>query len=146
MTKNLIISLTESSQTNNGPAIITWVHTSWIRPHEEHSAERAEQIKENLKKTGVSLLISITSNGILLDGHHRFTAMKSLGFERIPVAMFDYKDSRLSTGSKVTKDIVSLAAVSGDLLPPKTTKHAFNIDGIDLPLIYFSQHFLLKNC
>ena len=43
-------------------------------------------------------------------------------------------------------EFVSAAAKAGELLPPKTTKHVFSVDGIDLPLIYFSQHFLLKNC
>ncbi len=148
MTKNYIISLTEGSAIRSGtsPCVITWLSVDRIFPHEEHDPIRAEHITENLIKTKVSLLVSVTNEGVLLDGHHRFAALKKLGIRKIPVAMFDYNDSRLTTGSENTKQEVMLAAMSKQPLPPKTTKHTFEIDGIKLPLIYFSQHFLLQKC
>jgi len=131
------------SEDLNPPCNLTWMNIEKIKPHEEHDTERAEAIAANIKKTGIALLISVTEQGVLLDGHHRFHALKSLGYNRIPVMMFDYSNNAISNGTDIPKEEVQNAALLGNLYPPKTTKHILTIQGKALPLIYFSQHFII---
>ena len=81
---------------------------------------------------------------MILDGHHKWTAAKSLGLARVPVIMVDYLfdesvlvDVWPDCGKEsVTKTEVLEMGVSGDVFPPKTSRHTlpFNIPSIRIPL------------
>jgi hypothetical protein len=64
---------------------------------------------------------------VILDGHHRWHAIRRLGLSRIPGIRLDYADSRLSLGSwnsrRFTREDVIRAGETGQLLPHKSTRH-----------------------
>ena len=71
-----------------------------------------------------------SSHGVILDGHHRFAALKDLGCRRVPVYLVDYEDDGVTLTTwpgaivaSVTKEEVVDRGVRGDLFPPKTTRH-----------------------
>ena len=81
---------------------------------------------------------------VILDGHHKWTAAKSLGLARVPVIMVDYLvdegvlvDVWPDCGKEsITKAEVLEMGVSGDVFPPKTSRHTlpFKIPSIRIPL------------
>ena len=68
---------------------------------------------------------------VILDGHHRWTALRLLGARLAPVLVVDYwRHVELGSwrpGVTVTRREVLEAAVSGRLLPPKTTRHRLRV-------------------
>ncbi|MCJ2081732.1 ParB N-terminal domain-containing protein [Methylobacterium sp. J-090] len=64
----------------------------------------------------------------LLDGHHRLVAARELGLVRVPVQVFDYAEVELLSWRPdfaPTRAEVLARALSGELYPPKTTRHVF---------------------
>lgn len=105
-------------------------------PHEQfredHRAELAEMIKNDrvLKRPITVYDLGSYKPGkyMIIDGHHRTQALKSLGFAYVPANVIDYFDKRIivrSWGVDMVwdkKEIV-LSALEGKLLKPKATKH-----------------------
>lgn len=66
---------------------------------------------------------------VILNGHHRWAAMRAIGAHRIPAWVFDYFDDetihldRWTPGEPISKDEVVQAGESGRLFPQKTTRH-----------------------
>ena len=78
---------------------------------------------------------------VILDGHHRYFALKALGCTRVPAYVVDYaSDSiRLTTwpGSPVegvTKAEVIDRARAGRPFPAKTTRHRLSVRLEDRPV------------
>ncbi len=120
-----------------------------LKEHEEVIEEHVIEIMNKIIKDGVlhkPLLVDINYN-IILDGHHRYHALKRLKARRIPVFYVDYfsKDVIVSSwrhGIIVGKDLVIRIALSGRKLPPKTTRHILR--GISVPEINLPLTSLLK--
>jgi hypothetical protein len=79
---------------------------------------------------------------VILDGHHRYEALKSLGCTRIPVFLVDYDDPTITlttwpnaTVASVTKAEVVDRGTRGELYPPKTTRHKLPRDLEDVPVL-----------
>jgi len=77
---------------------------------------------------------------VILDGHHRVEAVRALGARRIPAYLVDYFSDvvQLSTWpdavvSVVTKEDVIRRGRTGDLFPPKTSRHTLTIQLEDRP-------------
>ncbi len=75
---------------------------------------------------------------VVLNGHHRFRALVTMGAHRIPAWIFDYDDPRIllerwSPGPPLTKAGVVARARSGVPYPPKTTKHVLKMELPDRP-------------
>lgn len=68
---------------------------------------------------------------VILDGHHRVLALKRLGCGVIPSYLVDYRDPGVEVTVwepatvKITKESILNAALSGNLYPPKTSKHVW---------------------
>ncbi len=81
---------------------------------------------------------------VILDGHHKWTAAGRLGLARVPVIMVDYLDDEgvlvdvwPNCGrDSITKNEVLDMGSSGDVFPPKTSRHTlpFEIPSISVPL------------
>jgi hypothetical protein len=83
-------------------------------------------------------------SGTILDGHHRYEIAKRMGLLCLPCVLVDYiSDDSItiitwpgSDRSEISKADVLEAASSGELLPPKTSRHLLSDDlpPISVPL------------
>lgn len=123
---------------------ITIIQNSLLKQHEMIIESHLEELFIQIKKDGyISDPIIVDKNTmIILDGHHRYNAIKRLGLSASPVCLVDYKSDKIKVKSwrkgenNVTKDLVINAGLSGNLLKPKTSRHLINKKpkGIKTPL------------
>lgn len=131
---------------------ITEVEINLLLPHEKVLVDKKESIKDNLKYRNNELIISTilicSETNLIIDGHHRFNALKELGFRKVPVTLINY-----FTDSIITDDIDSLSkreiifnSINKNLYNPKTTKHLIycNRNKSWFPINLISSLFLIK--
>jgi len=108
-----------------------------LKSHEEVRSELLESLVAEIKRDGFLRKPVLVENRhyIILDGHHRFEALKALGCKKIPVYLVDYFDDAIflttwpeAKHKNVTKNDVIDMAKSGKLYPPKTTKHIVKLE------------------
>ena len=112
---------------------VTILSLSKLRQHE--SIDKSNYIKLYNQITDNNYIVPILVDSrslVILDGHHRYTILKSLGYTTIPVILVDYFDASIQVSSwrrdfKVTKQEVIRRGLTGQLYPPKTSKHKTNI-------------------
>jgi hypothetical protein len=110
---------------------ISIIKNSLLRQHEKIRKHHLEELSSQIKKDGfISDPIIVDKNTmIILDGHHRFNAIRQLGLTSSPVYLVNYKNRKIKVtswrkgGEKITKKLVIKAGLSGSLLRPKTSKH-----------------------
>lgn len=101
-------------------------------PHEDHDPEWALTLSDAIIRRSVwtTPIAAERSSKIVMDGHHRLAAARRLCMTRIPTIFFKYGDSNVALDGwrqdTVTKDMIFKAALSGILLPRKTTRHVFS--------------------
>ena len=118
---------------------------SSLRGHEEVIPSNLESRTAKLLKRGFyKPIIADRSSLVILDGHHKWTAARDLGLARVPVLLVGYLvDGGVEVDvwpdcgkDSITKQEVLEMGMSGDLFPPKTSRHTlpFNIPSISIPL------------
>ena len=101
-----------------------------IIPHEKVLLDKKEILKNNLKYKNddiiISTIIVCSESNLIIDGHHRYFALKELGFKKVPVTLIDYKSDSIRTGktNPLEKKYIIDIAKSSVLLEPKSTEHA----------------------
>ena len=82
-------------------------------------------------------LIAEKENGIILDGSHRYIFFLMNGYKTVPVRFVDYQDEHIRVGSRlihrhliegptnISKKEVIERGLTGNLFPPRTTRHFF---------------------
>ena len=124
---------------------VVLVETVSLRDHEEVIPDNLETRTSKLLSKGFYKPIIVDRGSmVILDGHHKWTAAKSLGLARVPVIMVDYLvdegvlvDVWPDCGKEsITKTEVLEMGLSGDVFPPKTSRHTlpFKIPSIRIPL------------
>ncbi len=113
-----------------------------LRCHEETVPDILMKIREELARDGYlrkPILVS-EKEYVILDGHHRFQALVDLGCRRIPAFVIDYYSDVVHVETwpeavvkRVTKDEVIRRGKSGDLFPPKTSRHILRVPVDDKP-------------
>lgn len=115
-----------------------------LRPHERTTESVIRETAEAIEADGFlrrPLLVE-SEHLVILDGHHRYEALKRLGCRRVPVYLVDYKDDGIglttwpgAAFAVVTKEEVLDRGLRGDLYPPKTTRHLVpELEEIRVPL------------
>lgn len=106
------------------------IKNNLIKQHEHIRKSHLLKLIREIKHDGFirNPIIVDKNTMIILDGHHRFNAIKSLGLTSSPVHLCDYNNKKITVsawrcGEKVTKKLVIEAGLSGKLLKPKTSKH-----------------------
>jgi L-serine kinase (ADP) len=97
--------------------------------HEEVVVTRMNRLFEYLKSLGDTVVIPsilvCSSSNVLIDGHHRYHAMKALGLSNIPVTYLDYASDSIIAhiDNPITKKIILDSAKNNKLLKPKSSFH-----------------------
>jgi len=106
------------------------IKNNLIKQHEQIRKSHLFDLIKEIKHDGFirNPIIVDKNTMIILDGHHRFNAIKSIGLTSSPVYLVDYNNKKITVsawrnGEKVTKKLVVEAGLSGKLLKPKTSKH-----------------------
>ena len=85
----------------------------------------------------------------VIDGHHRYTALKELGYNKIPVTVINYFSNHIITDEKdsLSKNKIIENSLNGNLFEPKTTKHLVycNKNKSWFPVTLLSSLYLLKS-
>lgn len=122
---------------------ITLVPLRDLRPHERVSQEHLTEIEQDLLQEGMihNPIIADSRSLVILDGHHRYNALKCLGCKYAPVCLIDYRSEGVKVdawrkGEHVTKQEVLAAGLSGRLLPARTSRHVLPEvpASVDVPL------------
>ncbi len=111
-----------------------------LKPHEEGSPLYLELIKRELTRDGILKypIIADERTHVILDGMHRWLALKSLGYTLMPTILVDaFQNPTIRVGrrrvhrytsesaAQITIEKVISAGLSGQLMKPKTTRHFF---------------------
>lgn len=101
-----------------------------LKPHEEICPVHLQKLSGQIKKDECvkDPIIVDGETMVILDGHHRYNALKSMSCKFCPCCLVDYQSDEIGVacwrdGEKVSKDEVLAAGLSGKLLPQKTSRH-----------------------
>ncbi|OGR51043.1 MAG: hypothetical protein A3I11_08110 [Elusimicrobia bacterium RIFCSPLOWO2_02_FULL_39_32] len=107
-----------------------------FKPHEEVQSERVLKIKKEILDSEKILqpLWIEKGNFVVLNGHHRLSALKELNCFQVPCFLFNYFSDEIQvqvcSGSSLTeidKHSIIQAALTGNLYPPRSSFHILNI-------------------
>jgi hypothetical protein len=121
---------------NGGPSF-ELVNARRLRIHEQVDPGLVDFLERAIEAEGVlwDPIWVARGNGfdVVLNGHHRFNALKRLGATKIPAFVFNYHDpvvklDRWGEGPPVTKAEVLRRAQRRRPFPPKTTRHTILVE------------------
>ncbi|MGQ9506288.1 MAG: hypothetical protein ACUVTB_00320 [Candidatus Bathycorpusculaceae bacterium] len=129
-----------------------------LRPHEKGSPLYLELLKQEILRDGLLKypIIADEKTHVILDGMHRWLALKSLGYTLIPVILVDaFQNPKIRVGRRrihryicnsdeeITVEKVISAGLSGRLMKPRSTRHFFSFSKfqrINCPLHQLRKH------
>ena len=101
-----------------------------LNPHEKIIEKKKTSLAKFIKSYEnyyiISSIVCCDQTLLIIDGHHRYFALKELGFKKVPVTLVDYQSDSIRTGKKnaLSKEYIINIGKSSDLLEPKSTEHA----------------------
>jgi ParB-like chromosome segregation protein Spo0J len=122
------------------PPGITLIPLGELKPHEAVKEKKAHQYAKfatRAKKVLTKPILVDERTKVILDGHHRWWVLKSLGVALAPCCCVDYLgDATIQVLPRrpdipVTKESVIEMGLSGGTYPHKTTKHVYAIPAMD---------------
>lgn len=108
-----------------------------LKPHERVEEDRAGDLAKTIASDGYieEPIVVDRRHHVILDGHHRFEALRRLDCRRVPVYQVDYDLPTVrvtlwdgAEADDVTKTEVVRRGLEADPFPPKTTRHLFDED------------------
>ena len=86
-----------------------------------------------------SILICNKTN-VIIDGHHRFHALKLLNIDLIPVSLINYNSDLILTNEEnsLSKKEIIDSAKNKNIFPPRTSRHVINFKNHNFPIIIIS--------
>ncbi len=125
------------------------VDISLLKPHEKiikkNKTSLAKFIKSYENYYIISSIVCCHKSMLIIDGHHRYFALKELGFRKVPVTLVDYSNNSIRTGrvNPLKKNDIIKVGKSSGLLEPKSTEHAVYCNRTKLwqPIILLSSIF-----
>jgi len=129
-----------------------------LKPHEKGSPLYLKMLKQEILRDGM-LKYPITADQkthVILDGMHRWLALKSLGYTLMPVILVDaFHNPKVRVGTRrihryisdtdkeISIEKVISAGLSGHLMKPRSTRHFFQFSKfqqINCPLHLLKKH------
>ena len=120
----------------------TIVELRKLRGHEQIRPQLLAELTEQIRADGFLKRPILVANRefVILVGHHRAEAIRSLGYRRIPVYLVDYSSDVVVLGTwpdaaikVVSKEEVIRRGRNGEPFPPKTTRHSLTVPLKDRP-------------
>ena len=108
---------------------VSYENVNLLYPHERIIDKNKNVLKEKfINSHGIFFISSIiicNESGLIIDGHHRYNALKELGLSKIPVTKVNYKSKKIKTSKNndICKNLIIEKAVLKDLFNPKSTSH-----------------------
>ena len=101
------------------------VEPKLIFPHEKVIDKKISLLIDYLNSIVVSSILCCSKTMVIIDCHHRFFALKNLGFKKIPVTKIDYfsKDIKTDFQEKHSKQEIVDCGLKNEYLEPKSTNH-----------------------
>ncbi len=105
------------------------VEIDTLKCHEEVVEDRLISFVNYLKTLEGDILISsiivCDQSKIIIDGHHRYHALKQFGVKKIPVTFINYNSKEIKAyfDDRISKKKIIEIVNKGKLLPPKSSKH-----------------------
>lgn len=111
-----------------------------LRPHEKGSPVYLELLRSEILRDDMLRypIVADEKTCVILDGMHRWLALKSIGYKSIPVLLVDvFQKPAIRVGRKrihqyisdsieeMTVERVISAGLDGQLMEPRTTRHFF---------------------
>jgi hypothetical protein len=128
-----------------GDESVSLVPVDWLKAHEEIRVKARDKLLDMTKRWGgfTKPLVVDKNTGSLLDGHHRYSVACLLNLSSVPAICVDYLSDETiivetwpnSEYDKISKRDVVKMSLSGELFPPKTSRHIF---AYDIPPIFIS--------
>lgn len=153
--KNILSNLLNLSYYNIDSSIIIDfknINVNEIKIHEEYIIENHKNLMKYLnvnEKIVLPAIVLCHKTYTLIDGHHRLSILKKLGFTEIPCLLIDYKHNSIIVNEdnlSITKEIVIETAINNKTLPPKSTNHKIiNKENKNFPLVIISPMIFLDN-
>lgn len=104
-----------------------------LLPHEEVDGADVERLATEIRVQGLvrEPIWVAEADGVILNGHHRYNALRKLGVRWIPTWLVDYSDpamelGRWDAGPPLDKAELIRHAREGSLFPPKTSRHVWH--------------------
>lgn len=106
-----------------------------LLPHEEIRGTVVRKLAEHIRKLGVvdDPIWVAEGSWVILNGHHRVAALRSLGAERAPAWVLPYDSDlvrleRWEAGPPIDRAEVVRRATTSELFSPKTTRHILSVE------------------
>ena len=100
-----------------------------LKPHEKIIEKKKTSLAKFIKSYEsyyvISSIVCCNESLLIIDGHHRYFALKELGFKKVPVTLIDYRSDSIRTGkiNPLEKKYIIDIGKSSVLLEPKSTEH-----------------------
>ena len=129
-----------TSKTENAHLEVALVPIDQLKPHEKGSSLYLKLLKQEIFRDGVLKypIIAEHKSGVILDGMHRWLAIKSMGYTLIPAVRVNaFGGLRIRVGRRriqqytngsngdITVGKVIAAGLTGQLMEPRSTRHFF---------------------
>ena len=109
---------------------VNLVDIELLNPHEKVVEKKKTSLVKFIKSYDhyyiISSIVCCHKSMLIIDGHHRYFALKELGFKKVPVTLIDYSHKSIRTGklNSIDKEQIIKMGRSNELMEPKSTEHA----------------------
>lgn len=140
-----MVEFPRASRSEEAMDAVEYFPIDQLRPLEMVFQTHLEILSSAMNQTINRPLIASEEHNIILDGSHRYAALLRDGYRLAPVIFVRYDSPDVRVGTKlkhrfevdghpgITKEDCVKAALSGQLLPPRSTRHFFPFRKQDHP-------------
>jgi len=130
---------------------VEYVKINSIYPHENVLKDRLDgmigYINSLYPYIVLPTILICEETNVIIDGHHRYYALKALNIETAPISRIKYQNNKIMTTigkNTIKKEKVIESGLKNILLKPKSTSHHIIIFEDLFPIILLSELAIIK--